>query len=52
MGWEFLRDRWEYDSVFREQIVLAVIVGAIGLSFVLLEIAAKRHWLGGDPDGS
>lgn len=52
MSWEFIRDRWEYDSVFREQIILAVIVGAIGLGFVLLELAAKRHWTPGEHDGS
>jgi len=47
--WDTIRDRWEWDSFFREQIILAVIVGAIGLMFVILEVAAKRTLLPGDP---
>lgn len=41
--WYDLTQWWE-DNVFREQIVLAVIVGGIGLTFVLLQIAAKNRW--------
>lgn len=34
---EYLRDRWEWDSTWRDQIVLTVIIGTIGLLFAYLE---------------
>jgi hypothetical protein len=45
--WDFIRDRWEWDSFWREQIILAVILGAIGLAFVIAETAVKRRAHGG-----
>jgi len=42
--WEQLKDWWEWDSTFREQIILAALVGAIGLAFVILECKAKQRW--------
>lgn len=44
-SWELIIDRWENDSVFREQIILAIIIGTIGLTFTLLEISARRAML-------
>jgi hypothetical protein len=34
---EYVRDRWEWDSVFRDEILLAVILGTIGLAFAWLQ---------------
>lgn len=41
--WDDIKDWWDSDSVWRQQIMLAVIIGAIGFGFVLLEVAAKRR---------
>lgn len=45
---ELIRDRWEWDSAWREQIVLSVILGAISLMFVAIELAGRRHFTPGD----
>lgn len=42
--WDDLKDWWEWDSTFREQIMLAVLVGAIGLFFVVCEVKVKQRW--------
>lgn len=42
--WDQITDWWEDDSVWRQQIVLAVAVGLISLTFVALELAAKNKW--------
>lgn len=34
---DYLRDRWECDHVWRDQILLAVIVGSIGLFFAWMQ---------------
>jgi hypothetical protein len=39
--WDDIKDWWDSDSFYREQIVLAVIIGAIGFSFVILETVVK-----------
>lgn len=39
---ELVKDRWEWDSAWREQIVLSVILGVIGLLFVAIELAARK----------
>lgn len=33
----YLRDRWEWDSAWRSQVSLVIIVGLIGLAFAWLE---------------
>jgi hypothetical protein len=33
---EYVRDRWESDRVFRDEIILAMILGAIGVVFAWL----------------
>lgn len=38
---DYLRDRWEWDSVWRDQVLLAVIIGAIGLVFAWLEARVR-----------
>lgn len=43
-AWEFIRDRWETDSVWRDQIILAAIVGLIGLAYALVELGAQARW--------
>ena len=45
-AWEYVKDRWECDSFFREQIVLAIILGVVGLLFAFGEGRAKRVGLG------
>lgn len=40
--WDDLRDWWDSDQVWRSQIMLAVIVGAIGFTWVILELTARR----------
>ena len=44
--WDELRDLWEWDSHARRQIIVAVIVAAIGLVACFLELGAQR-WLAG-----
>lgn len=39
---EYLRDRWEWDSAWRDQISLAIIIGAIGLAFAWAESRLAR----------
>lgn len=43
-AWEYIKDRWEWDSAWRDQIVLALILGAVGLGFALMEIGARAKW--------
>lgn len=43
--WEYIADRWEHDSMFKEQIVLAVILSAISLTFVIAEVGIRRRAL-------
>lgn len=40
--WEQVQTWWEDDSYFRQVIMMAVITGAIGFGFVVLELAARR----------
>jgi hypothetical protein len=39
--WDDFRDWWEWDSHFRQQIVLAVIIGCIGLAFTIARVKAE-----------
>ena len=39
--WETIKERWEDDAFFREQIILAVVIGSIGLAFTIAECYAK-----------
>ncbi len=41
--WDDIRDWWESDSHFRQQIILAVIVGSIGLAFVIARVGVEAH---------
>lgn len=45
--WEYVKDRWEWDSAWREQIILAILVGGIGLLFTVAECLVKRGVNGG-----
>lgn len=36
-----VRDWWEWDDFFRQQITLAVILGVISLAFVWFEVRVK-----------
>jgi hypothetical protein len=43
-AWEYIAERWDAsDGMFREQIVAAVIVGAVGLAFAVLQAVCARQ---------
>lgn len=40
---EYIRDRWEWNSSYKDEIVLAVLVGIVSLGFALFEVVLRRR---------
>lgn len=39
---DYLRDKWEWDKVWRDQLVLAILIGLVGLFFAWAEVRVRK----------
>lgn len=39
---DYLRDKWEWDKVWRDQVTLAIAIGLVGLIFAWLETRIRK----------